>query len=134
MALKAFRINYPKHPVVADVWERNWQRVIPFFEFPEEIRKVIYTTNAVESLHMTLRKVMKNRGFFSTQDAAIKLLYGHQANCRIQSVAEFTYNANRPAPIRSRSRNRLGWVEDPPASASLPARRIRIQEHPAFLE
>jgi putative transposase len=75
MALKAFRIKYPKHQVVADVWERNWQRVIPFFEFPEEIRKIIYTTNAVESLHMTLRKVTKNRGSFPTQDAAIKLLY-----------------------------------------------------------
>jgi putative transposase len=44
MALRAFRIKYPKHQVVADVWERNWQRVIPFFEFPEEIRKIIYTT------------------------------------------------------------------------------------------
>jgi putative transposase len=75
IALRAFRIKYPKHQVVADVWERNWQRVIPFFEFPEEIRKIIYTTNAVESLHMTLRKVTKNRGSFPSQEAAIKLLY-----------------------------------------------------------
>ena len=75
LALKEFRIKYPKHQVVADVWERNWQRVIPFFEFPEEIRKIIYTTNAVESLHMTLRKVTKNRGSFPSQEAAIKLLY-----------------------------------------------------------
>ena len=75
LALKEFRIKYPKHQVVADVWERSWQRVIPFFEFPEEIRKIIYTTNAVESLHMTLRKVTKNRGSFPSQDAAIKLLY-----------------------------------------------------------
>jgi putative transposase len=75
MALAEFRAKYPKHQVVADVWERNWQRVIPFFEFPEEIRKIIYTTNAVESLHMTLRKVTKNRGAFPTQEAAIKLLY-----------------------------------------------------------
>jgi putative transposase len=49
--------------------------VIPFFEFPEEIRKIIYTTNAVESLHMTLRKVTKNRASFPTQESAIKLLY-----------------------------------------------------------
>jgi putative transposase len=75
MELTAFRNKYPKHQVVADVWERNWQRVIPFFDFPEEIRKIIYTTNAVESLHMTLRKVTKNRGSFPTQDSAIKLLY-----------------------------------------------------------
>ncbi len=74
-ALAAFRLKYPKHLVVADVWQRNWQRVIPFFEFPEEIRKIIYTTNAVESLHMTLRKVTKNRGSFPSQESAIKLLY-----------------------------------------------------------
>jgi len=75
IALAEFRAKYPKHKVVADVWERNWQRVIPFFEFPEEIRKIVYTTNAVESLHMSLRKVTKNRGSFPTQDAAIKLIY-----------------------------------------------------------
>lgn len=73
-ALAEFRQKYPKHQVVADVWERNWQRVIPFFDFPEEIRKIIYTTNAVESLHMTLRKVTKNRGSFPTQESAFKLL------------------------------------------------------------
>jgi len=75
LAVREFRAKYPRLQVVADVWERNWQRVIPFFEFPEEIRKIIYTTNAVESLHMTLRKVTKNRGSFPTQEAAIKLLY-----------------------------------------------------------
>ncbi len=73
-ALAAFRLKYPKHLVVADVWQRNWQRVIPFFEFPEEIRKIIYTTNADQVLHM-LRKVTKNRGSFPSQEAAIKLLY-----------------------------------------------------------
>ncbi len=75
VALEAFRAKYPKHRVVADVWSRNWQRVIPFFDFPEEIRKIIYTTNAIESLHMTLRKVTKNRGSFPNQESAIKLLY-----------------------------------------------------------
>jgi len=75
VALAEFRAKYPKHQVVADVWSRNWERVIPFFEFPPEIRKIIYTTNAVESLHMTLRKVTKNRGSFPTQDSAVKLLY-----------------------------------------------------------
>ena len=49
--------------------------MIPFFQFPEEIRKVIYTTNAVESLHMSLRKVTKNRGSFPNEEAAFKLLY-----------------------------------------------------------
>jgi putative transposase len=74
-ALDEFRAKWPKHQVVADVWTRNWQRVIPFFQFPEDIRKIIYTTNAVESLHMSLRKVTKNRGSFPNEEAAFKLLY-----------------------------------------------------------
>jgi len=74
-ALAEFRARWPKHQVVADVWQRNWDRVIPFFQFPEEIRKIIYTTNAVESLHMSLRKVTKNRGSFPNEEAAFKLLY-----------------------------------------------------------
>lgn len=75
LALQEFREKWPKHQVVADVWQRNWERVIPFFQFPEEIRKVIYTTNAVESLHASLRKVTKNRGAFPSEEAAFKLLY-----------------------------------------------------------
>src|SRR5665213_3088848 len=58
-ALAEFRVKWPKHQVVADVWARQWERVIPFFQFPEEVRKVIYTTNAIESLHSSLRKVTK---------------------------------------------------------------------------
>ena len=49
--------------------------MIPFFVFPEEVRKVVYTTNAVESLHMSLRKIIKTRGSFPSEEAAIKLLY-----------------------------------------------------------
>jgi putative transposase len=74
-ALAAFRLKWPKHQVVADVWQRNWARVVPFFDFPEDIRRIIYTTNAIESLHMTLRKVTKNRGSFPSEEAALKLLY-----------------------------------------------------------
>ena len=74
-ALVEFREKWPKHQVVADVWERNWERVIPFFQFPEEIRKVIYTTNAIESLNYSLRKVTRNRGSFPSEEAAFKLLY-----------------------------------------------------------
>src|SRR3984885_7386005 len=75
LALGAFRERWPKHQVVADVWQRNWERVIPFFQFHEEVCKVIYTTNAVESLHASLRKVTKNRGSFPSEEAAFKLLY-----------------------------------------------------------
>ena len=73
--MEEFRRKGPKHQVVADVWARNWERVIPFFQFPEEVRKVIYTTNAIESLHSSLRKVTKNRGAFPSEEAAFKLLY-----------------------------------------------------------
>jgi len=57
------------------MWRRNWEHLIPFFAYPADIRKVIYTTNAVESLNMSLRKVIKTRGSFPNQEAAFKLLY-----------------------------------------------------------
>jgi putative transposase len=57
------------------LWREHGERVIPFFGFPEEVRKIVYTTNAVESLQMSLRKVTKTRGSFPTEKAAIKLLY-----------------------------------------------------------
>ena len=63
------------HPTISQIWRRNWQRITPFFAFPAEIRRVIYTTNAVESAHMTLRKVTKNRSSFPNEEAAMKLLY-----------------------------------------------------------
>jgi putative transposase len=63
------------HPTISQVWRRNWERVIPFFAFPAEIRKVIYTTNAIESLNMSLRKIIKTRGSFPNEEAAIRLLY-----------------------------------------------------------
>jgi putative transposase len=63
------------HPTISQIWRRNWARIIPFFAFSPEIRKVIYTINAVESLNMTLRKVIKMRAAFPTEEAALKLLY-----------------------------------------------------------
>jgi putative transposase len=65
----------PKYRAVGKLWKENWAGVTPFFDFPAEIRKVIYTTNAVESLNMTLRKVTKTRAAFPSEDAALKLLY-----------------------------------------------------------
>jgi putative transposase len=64
-----------KYKAIGKLWKENWERVIPFFEFPEEVRKVIYTTNAVEALHRGLRKIIKNRGSFPSEEAAFKLLY-----------------------------------------------------------
>jgi putative transposase len=64
-----------KYPSISALWRRNWQGVIPFFQFPLEIRKIIYTTNAVESLNMSLRKAIKTRGAFPSEDAALKVMY-----------------------------------------------------------
>jgi putative transposase len=64
-----------KYQAIGKLWKDNWDRVIPFFEFPADVRRVIYTTNAVESLHMSLRKIIKTRGSFPSEDAALKLLY-----------------------------------------------------------
>ncbi len=74
--LEAFASKWDQtHPTISQIWRRNWARIIPFFSFSPEIRKVIYTINAVESLNMTLRKVIKTRAAFPTEEAALKLLY-----------------------------------------------------------
>jgi putative transposase len=64
-----------KYQAIGRLWKDNWERVTPLFEFPVEVRRVIYTTNAVESLHMSLRKIIKTRGSFPSEEAAMKLLY-----------------------------------------------------------
>ena len=64
-----------KIPAIAQCWRRVWEQVVPFFAYPNEIRKIIYTTNAIESLHMQLRKVLKTRGHFPSDEAATKLIY-----------------------------------------------------------
>ncbi|MFA7268476.1 MAG: IS256 family transposase [Sterolibacterium sp.] len=60
---------------ISQSWRRNWLRLIPFFDYPPEIRKVIYTTNAIESVNMSLRKLTKNRGSFPSDEALLKLFY-----------------------------------------------------------
>jgi putative transposase len=64
-----------RYPSISALWRRNWQGVIPFFQFPPEIRKIVYTTNAIESLNMSLRKAIKTRGAFPSEDAALKVMY-----------------------------------------------------------
>lgn len=63
------------YPVVVKSWRSNWTRVIPMFSFAPEIRKAIYTTNTIESLNMTLRKIIKNRAMFPSDEAVYKILY-----------------------------------------------------------
>jgi putative transposase len=60
---------------ISHSWRRNWSRLIPFFDYPPEIRKVIYMTNAIESVNMSLRKLIKNRGSFPSDEALLKLFY-----------------------------------------------------------
>lgn len=64
-----------KYPSISHSWRSNWERLVPFLDYPSDIRRVLYTTNAIESLNMTLRKTIKNRASFPNDDAALKLLY-----------------------------------------------------------
>jgi len=76
-ALRAFAATRwgQQYPTIVASWERAWPYVTPFFVFPPAVRKLIYTTNAIESLHMRLRKIIKTRGHFPTDEAASKLLW-----------------------------------------------------------
>jgi putative transposase len=64
-----------KYATIAAAWRRAWEFVIPFFAFPPEIRRTVYTTNAIESIHMRLRKIIKTRGHFPSDEAATKLIW-----------------------------------------------------------
>jgi len=75
-ALEEFRKTWEgKYPMIYQSWERRWDDLSEFFKYPDEIRRAIYTTNAIESLNYQLRKVTKNRSTFSTDDAIFKILY-----------------------------------------------------------
>jgi putative transposase len=64
-----------QYPTISKSWLNHWQRIIPFFAFPDDIRKAIYTTNAIESMNMTLRKVLRNHRSFPTDESAMKVIY-----------------------------------------------------------
>jgi putative transposase len=75
-ALDDFELTWgDKYAVIVKSWRNNWEKITPFFDFPAEIRRVIYTTNIIESLNASLRKSVRNRGHFSTEDALMKVLY-----------------------------------------------------------
>jgi putative transposase len=76
IAMDEFSVKWDDtHPTISRSWRRNWERLTPLFSYPPEIRKAIYTTNAIESVNMSLRKVTKNRGSFPNDESMIKLLY-----------------------------------------------------------
>ena len=64
-----------RYPAIVHSWRRNWQHVVPFFAFPASVRKIIYTTNAIEALNSKIRRAVRTRGHFPNDDAAMKLLY-----------------------------------------------------------
>jgi putative transposase len=73
--LEEMMLKWTAYPSVGQVWQRNWDRITPFFHYPADIRKAIYTTNSVEALHRSLRKILKTRGAFPNQESALKLLF-----------------------------------------------------------
>jgi hypothetical protein len=87
------------YPSISALWRRNWQGITPFFQFPPEIRKIVYTTNAIENLNMSLRQDIKTRGAFPSVDAALKVMYlalrtGQKMECRPGMVRS-------PKPVRN---------------------------------
>ncbi len=74
--LKQFAAKWDnKYPVISDIWQRNWSGIVPFFAFPTEIRKVIYTTNAIESINRQIRKIIKNKGVFPDDKSIQKIVF-----------------------------------------------------------
>jgi putative transposase len=75
-ALEEFEAEWSeRYPLIGKSWRANWTRITPFFAFPDEIRRAVYTTNAIESLNYSLRKIIKNRSLFPNDEALSKLLY-----------------------------------------------------------
>ena len=76
LALKDFDAKFgEQYPGAIDTWQLAWNEFVPFLDYPVELRKIVYTTNAIESINFQLRKITKNRGHFPDKDAAMKLLY-----------------------------------------------------------
>ena len=76
VALEAFGKKWDsKYPMISQSWKSHWQHIIPFFDYPTDIRKAIYTTNAIESINRSLRKVIKTKGAFPTEASVMKIFY-----------------------------------------------------------
>lgn len=92
-ALDAFEAKWGKRfPMIAPTWRRRWAEISPFLAFPSEMRRAIYTTNAVESFHAHLRKSLKTRGHMPNDDAALKLLFlaTRHATTRLNKSRDWT--------------------------------------------
>ena len=102
-----------KFPTVPAMWQRQWEQVIPFFAYPPEVRTIIYTTNAIESMHMQLRKIVKNRGHFPSDEAASKLLYWPCPTSRKIGRCRLLHGSRRPTslPFSSANDSRMPCTE-----------------------
>jgi transposase-like protein len=96
-----------KYPTAVRTFEDAWEKFTPFLAFPPELRKVIYTTNSIESLNYQLRKVIKNRGHFPSDDAAVKLLW--LAICNIEDKRARDRAKEKGLP-RGAKRNAEGYL------------------------
>ena len=85
-----------QYPATIATWTKAWERFIPFLEFPPAVRRIIYTTNAIESLNYQLRKIIKNRGHFPNDDAVIKLLWLAIRNIEDKRARQRAKEAGRP--------------------------------------
>ena len=95
-------------PAVVDVWRRPWTEFVPFLDLPPDIRRVVYTTNAIESTNYQLRKVSKTRGQFPTDDAVYKILY--LAVCDIETRDKSRGGHPQKKSILSRGSTTHGWT------------------------
>jgi putative transposase len=91
-------------PVIAKSWRANWARVVPMFGYRAEIRRAVYTTNTIESLNMTLRKVSKNRSLFPNDEAVFKLMY--------LALRDISERWTMPIPNRSGAMNQFAILFD----------------------
>ncbi len=103
--LEAFAAKWDaRYPMIARSWRSNWARVVPMFGLPDEIKRAVYTTNAIESLNMSLRKIIKTRSSFPSEEAAFKLLY-----LALQNAAK---KWTMPIPNWSRAMNQFAILYD----------------------
>ena len=90
-----------RYPAAVAVWERAWDRFTPFLAFPTEVRRIIYTTNAIESFNYQIRKIIKNRGHFPTDDAVVKLIWLAIADIEDKRARQRAAEAGKPANTRT---------------------------------
>ena len=103
-----------RFPVITQAWRDAWEYVIPFLAFPPEVRRVIYTTNAIEALNRQLRKAIKTKGHFPNEDAARKLIYLAILNA---------VPANGPEPAAGRKRY---WRSRSTSETDYPTNQTRL--------